>query len=102
MGLVEAYGTGESAFHEFCQPARVCGIAPSVKAAYQAKAKGIGVSIQSVYDPYRDTPKQYGTQSLNGVAKSVRQARTSTSSVSTQKWSMPTDSGRCRDSEPPS
>ena len=28
----------------------VCGISPSVNAAYQAKAKGIGVSIQSVYN----------------------------------------------------
>lgn len=28
----------------------VCGIAPSINAAYQAKAKGIGVSIQSVYN----------------------------------------------------
>jgi hypothetical protein len=28
----------------------VCGIVPSVNAAYQAKAKGIGVTIQSVYN----------------------------------------------------
>ncbi len=28
----------------------VCSIVPSVNAAYQAKAKGIGVSIQSVYN----------------------------------------------------
>ncbi len=28
----------------------VCGISPSVNAAYQAKAKGIGVSVQSVYN----------------------------------------------------
>jgi hypothetical protein len=28
----------------------VCGILPSVNAAYQAKAKGIGVSLQSVYN----------------------------------------------------
>ena len=28
----------------------VCGISPSINAAYQSKAKGIGVSIQSVYN----------------------------------------------------
>lgn len=28
----------------------VCGISPSIHAAYQAKAKGIGVSVQSVYN----------------------------------------------------
>ncbi len=28
----------------------VCGISPSINAAYQAKAKGIGVSVQSVYN----------------------------------------------------
>ena len=28
----------------------VCGISPSVNAAYQAKAKGIGVKVQSVYN----------------------------------------------------
>jgi IS4 transposase len=28
----------------------VCGIAPSINAAYQAKAKGVGVTVQAVYD----------------------------------------------------
>lgn len=28
----------------------VCGISPSINAAYQSKAKGIGVRIQSVYN----------------------------------------------------
>ena len=28
----------------------VCGISPSINAAYQSKTKGIGVSVQSVYN----------------------------------------------------
>jgi hypothetical protein len=36
----------------------VCGILPSVNAAYQAKAKGIGVTIQPVYNKLNDIEPQ--------------------------------------------
>ena len=40
----------------------VCGISPSVNAAYQSKAKGIGVRVQSVYNK------------LNGLEPSIIEA----------------------------
>ena len=40
----------------------VCGISPSINAAYQSKTKGIGVSIQSVYNK------------LNGLEPSIIEA----------------------------
>ena len=40
----------------------VCGISPSINAAYQSKAKGIGVSVQSVY------------QKLNGLEPPIIEA----------------------------
>lgn len=50
----------------------VCGIAPSVNAAYQAKAKGIGVSIQSVYNKLNGLEPQIVEALLQHVVKRVQ------------------------------
>jgi Transposase DDE domain len=50
----------------------VCGIAPSVNAAYQAKAKGIGVSIQSVYNKLNGLEPQIVEALLRHVVKRVQ------------------------------
>jgi hypothetical protein len=36
----------------------VCGISPSINAAYQAKSKGIGVSLQAVYNKLKGLESQ--------------------------------------------
>lgn len=46
----------------------VCGILPSVNAAYQAKAKGIGVSIQSLYNKLNGIEPQIVESLLRHVA----------------------------------
>jgi hypothetical protein len=45
----------------------VCGIVPSLNAAYQAKSKGIGVSIQSVYNKLNGLEPQIGEALLRQV-----------------------------------
>jgi hypothetical protein len=50
----------------------VCGISPSVNAAYQAKAKGIGVSIQSVYNKLNGMEPQIVEALLRHVVKRVQ------------------------------
>lgn len=50
----------------------VCGISPSVNAAYQAKAKGIGVSIQSVYNKLNGIEPQIGEALLRHVVNRVQ------------------------------
>jgi Transposase DDE domain len=50
----------------------VCGISPSLNAAYQAKAKGIGVSIQSVYNKLNGMEPQIVEALLRHVVKRVQ------------------------------
>jgi IS4 transposase len=50
----------------------VCGISPSVNAAYQAKAKGIGVSIQSVYNKLNGIEPQIVEALLRHVMSRVQ------------------------------
>ncbi|KAM3090300.1 transposase [Phormidesmis sp. 146-12] len=50
----------------------VCGISPSVNAAYQAKAKGIGVTIQSVYNKLNGMEPQIVEALLRHVVKRVQ------------------------------
>jgi hypothetical protein len=50
----------------------VCGISPSINAAYQAKAKGIGVSIQSVYNKLNGMEPQIVEALLRHVVKRVQ------------------------------
>jgi Transposase DDE domain len=50
----------------------VCGIAPSVNAAYQAKAKGIGVTIQSVYNKLNGLEPQIVEALLRHVVSRVQ------------------------------
>ncbi|NJL39186.1 MAG: IS4 family transposase [Leptolyngbyaceae cyanobacterium SM1_4_3] len=50
----------------------VCGISPSVNAAYQAKAKGIGVSIQSVYNKLNGMEPQIVEALLRHVVNRVQ------------------------------
>jgi hypothetical protein len=50
----------------------VCGIAPSVNAAYQAKAKGIGVTIQSVYNKLNGMEPQIVEALLRHVVSRVQ------------------------------
>ena len=49
----------------------VCGILPSVNAAYQARAKGIGVSIQSVYNKLNGIEPEIVEALLRHVVKRV-------------------------------
>lgn len=50
----------------------VCGISPSVNAAYQAKAKDIGVTIQSVYNKLNGIEPQIVEALLRYVVKRVQ------------------------------
>jgi hypothetical protein len=50
----------------------VCGILPSVNAAYQAKAKGIGVTIQSVYNKLNGMEPQIVEALLRHVVKRMQ------------------------------
>lgn len=50
----------------------VCGIAPSLNAAYQAKAKGIGVTIQSVYNKLNGMEPQIIEALLRHVVKRMQ------------------------------
>ena len=50
----------------------VCGISPSVNAAYHAKAKGIGVSIQSVYNKLNGMEPQIVEALLRHVVNRVQ------------------------------
>jgi IS4 transposase len=50
----------------------VCGISPSVNAAYQAKAKGIGVTIQSVYNKLNGMEPQIVETLLRHVVSRVQ------------------------------
>jgi hypothetical protein len=50
----------------------VCGILPSVNAAYQAKAKGIGVTIQSLYNKLNGIEPQIVEALLRHVVKRVQ------------------------------
>jgi hypothetical protein len=50
----------------------VCGISPSLNAAYQAKVKGIGVSIQSVYNKLNGMEPQIVEASLRHVVNRVQ------------------------------
>lgn len=50
----------------------VCGISPSVNAAYQAKAKGLGVSIQSVYNKLNGIEPQIVEALLRHVVNRVQ------------------------------
>lgn len=50
----------------------VCGILPSVNAAYQAKAKGIGVTIQSVYNKLNGMEPQIVEALLRHVVKRLQ------------------------------
>jgi IS4 transposase len=50
----------------------VCGISPSLNAAYQAKAKGIGVTIQSVYNKLNGMEPQIVEALLRHVVKRVQ------------------------------
>lgn len=50
----------------------VCGILPSVNAAYQAKAKGIGVTIQSVYNKLNGIEPQIVEALLRHVVERVQ------------------------------
>ncbi|NJL55664.1 transposase [bacterium] len=50
----------------------VCGISPSLNAAYQAKAKGIGVTIQSVYNKLNGMEPQIVEALLRHVVNRVQ------------------------------
>ena len=50
----------------------VCGILPSVNAAYQAKAKGIGVTTQAVYNKLNGIEPQIVEVLLRHVVKRMQ------------------------------